>query len=169
MNTTAVKGSPDGTSPLRRHALWLILIGLIVAAVVIAAVIVFSSDSSGVADRQQQATLQRVCGEWSGISAPELGTSSASAACSAMADWMDQQLRNGRMTGPTMWGSATALGSTCREWMDTGSRASISTSTSPRWCSEMVSWMKQHIGNWNDWMMHGNMMDADSGVYGSAT
>jgi hypothetical protein len=163
MTTTALKDSPDGTSPFRRHALWLILIGLVVAAVVIAAVILFSSDSSGVADRQQLASVQRVCGEWSGNSAPRLGTSSASATCSGMADWMDQQLRNGQMTGPTMWGSATALGSTCREWMDTDSRASISTTASPGWCSEMVSWMKQHIGNWNGWMMHGNMMGTDSG------
>lgn len=151
--------TPGGTSPVRRHALWLILIGLVVAALVLAAVIVFSGDSAGVPDRQQLASLQRVCGEWSGISAPRLGTSSASTACFVMADWMDQQLRNGQMTGPMMWGSPATMGSTCRQWMDTHSRASISTTASSGWCDEMVSWMEQHIGNWSDWMIHGNMME----------
>jgi hypothetical protein len=155
--TTALKESSDGTSPVRRHALWLILILLVVAALIIVGVIVFSSDSSGVSE-QQLASVQRVCGEWTGNSAPRLGTSSASTACSAMADWMDQQLRNGQMTGPMMWGGATTMGSTCRQWMDTDSRASISSTPSPGWCNQMVSWMEQHIGNWGNWMMNGNMM-----------
>jgi hypothetical protein len=155
--TTALKETPGGTSTGRRHALWLILILLAVAALIIVGVIVFSSDSSGVSE-QQLASVQRVCGEWSGNSAPRLGTSSASTACSTMADWMDQQLRNGKMTGPMMWGTATTMGSTCRQWMDTGSRASISTTPSPGWCNQMVSWMEQHVGDWGNWMMNGDMM-----------
>jgi hypothetical protein len=166
--TTALKEMSDGTSPVRRHALWLILILLAVATLIIVGVIVFSSDSSGVSE-QELASVQRVCGEWTGNSALSLGTSSASTACSAMADWMDQQLRNGKMTGPMMWGSATTMGSTCRQWMDTVSRASISTTPSPGWCNVMVSWMEQHIGNWSDWMMNGNMMGGDSAGYGSGT
>jgi hypothetical protein len=74
-----------------------------------------------------------------------------------MADWMGQQLQNGQMTGPMMWGSATTMDSVCRQWMGTDSRASISTTTSPGWCDDMVSWMERHIGNWDDWMMNGNM------------
>jgi hypothetical protein len=75
-----------------------------------------------------------------------------------MADWMDKQLRNGKMTGPMMWGSAPTMGSTCRQWMDTESRASISTTPSPGWCNQMVSWMEQHVGDWGNWMMNGSMM-----------
>jgi hypothetical protein len=158
MITTAQKGSPDGTSPAKRNTLWLIPIGLVVAAAVIIAVILFSSNGAGVTDRQQLASVQRVCGEWSGTSAPRLGTSSASTACAAMAGWMDQQLQNGQMTGPTMWGSPTTLDATCGEWVGTHSRAAISSAVSSSWCNEMVGWMQQHIGNWDDWMMHGNMM-----------
>jgi hypothetical protein len=151
--------APDGTSPVKRHAIWLIPICLVVVVLIIVGVIVFSSDSSGVADQQQQlASVQRVCKEWSGSSAAVLGTSSASAACSTMADWMDQQLRNGHMTGPMMWGSATTMDSVCRQWMDTASRASISTTASPGWCDDMVSWMEEHMGNWGDWMTSGTMM-----------
>jgi hypothetical protein len=75
-----------------------------------------------------------------------------------MAEWMDKQLQNGQTTGPAMWGSPTTLGSTCREWINTYSRDSISAAASPGWCNEMVGWMQEHIGNWDDWMMHGNMM-----------
>ncbi len=164
--TDTLKEKPDGTSPVKRHAIWLIPIGLAVVVLVVVGVIFFSSDSSGVTDQQQLASVQRVCKEWSGNSAASLGTSSASAACSTMADWMGQQLQNGQMTGPMMWGSATTMDSVCRQWMGTDSRASISTTASPGWCDDMVSWMERHIGNWDDWMMNGNlngnMMGGDS-------
>jgi hypothetical protein len=137
--------------------MWIIPIGLAVVVLIIVGVIFFSSDSSGVTDQQQLASVQQVCKEWSGNSAASLGTSSASAACLTMADWMGQRLQNGQMTGPMMWGSASSMNSVCRQWMDTGSRASISTTASPGWCDGMVSWMQQHVGNWDHWMMNGNM------------
>ena len=155
--TDTLKEKPDGTSPVKRHTIWLIPIGLAVVVLVVVGVIFFSSDSSGVTDQQQLASVQRVCKEWSGNSAASLGSSSASAACSTMADWMGQQLQNGQTTGPMMWGSATKMDSVCRQWMGTGSRASISTTASPGWCDDVVGWMEQHIGNWDDWMMNGNM------------
>jgi hypothetical protein len=79
-----------------------------------------------------------------------------------MADWMGQKLQSGHMTGPMMWGSATTMDSVCRQWMNTESRASLSTTASPGWCDAMVSQMQQHIGNWGDWMMNGNMMGGNS-------
>jgi hypothetical protein len=163
------KATPVGTSSIRRHGPWVILIGLVVAALVIVGFLIFSSDSSGVTDQQRLASVQRVCGEWTGNSAPRLGTSSASTACALMADWMDQQLRNGDMTGPMMWGSATTMGSTCRQWMRTQSGASITTPPSLGWCNNMVNWMEQHINNWDDWMMNGNMMGGASSGNGSGT
>jgi hypothetical protein len=155
--------APNGTSLVKRHAMWLIPIGLAVVVLIIIGIIFFSSDSSGVTDQQQLASVQRVCTEWAGRSASSLGSSSASAACSTMADWMGQQLQNRQMTGPMMWGSASSMDSVCRQWMNSGSRTSISTTASPGWCNDMVSWMQQHIGNWGDWMMNGNMMGGDSG------
>ena len=97
--TDTLTEATDGSSPVKRRAIWLIPIGLTVVVLIIAGVIVFSSDSSGVTDQQQLASVQRVCGEWSGSSAVSLGTSSASAACSTMAEWMGQQLHDGQMTG----------------------------------------------------------------------
>jgi hypothetical protein len=159
--------APEGSSSVKRRAIWLIPIGLAVVVLIIVGVIFFSSDSSGVTDQQQLASVRRVCTEWAGSSASTLGSSSASAACSTMADWMGQQLQNEQMTGPMMWGSAASMESACSQWMETDSRASISTTASPGWCNDLVSWMEQHIVNWSDWMMNGNMMGGDSAGYGS--
>jgi hypothetical protein len=75
-----------------------------------------------------------------------------------MTDWMGQQLRNGRMTGATMWGTATTLQTTCRQWMAAGSGSTSGGPASPAWCGQMADWMAQHVGNWGNWMMNGNMM-----------
>ncbi len=149
-------------SAVKRHAIWLIPIALAVAVLAIVGLIVFSSDSSGVSDQRQLASLQRVCEQWSGTSAPMLGTSSASSACTTLTGWMNEQLQSGRMTGPMMWGTATAIGTTCRQWIGTDSRSSVSATVSPAWCDEMVGWMEHHIENWNDWMMNGSMMGGDA-------
>jgi hypothetical protein len=167
--TDTLNEVPDGTSSVRHHAIWLILIGLAVAVLVIIGVIVFTSGGSGVTAEQQLASVRHVCVQWSGNSAPRLGTNSASATCSTMAAWMNEQLRNGKMTGPMMWGTAAAMGATCRDWLNTESRASISASASSAWCDEMVGWMEQHIGNWDGWMMNGNMMGGDAAGNGSGT
>jgi hypothetical protein len=167
--TDTLNEVPDGTSSVRHHAMWVILIGLAVAVLVIIGVIVFTSDSSGVTVEQQLASVRHACLQWSGNSAPKLGTNSASATCSTMVDWMNQQLRNGQMTGPMMWSTATAMGATCRQWMSTSSRITISATASSAWCDEMVGWMEQHIGNWDGWMMNGNMMRGDAAGNGAGT
>ena len=146
---------------IRRHPLWLLAVGLAVAALVTVGVVVLggsSSSSKGAAADQQLASVQRACVDWTSNSAPSLGASSASVACTTMADWMTEQLHSGRMTGSMMWGSATTMGGTCRKWLGTDSRSSIASSAWPSWCDEMVSWMEQHIGNWDGWMMSGHMM-----------
>ncbi len=159
--TDALTEAPERSSPGRgRPTLWFIPIGLAILVLIIVGVIFLSGGSSGVTDQQQLASVQRACREWSGNSAASLGTSSASAACSTMADWMGQELQSGHMTGPMMWGSATTMDSVCRQWMGTDSRASVSTTSSPGWCDDMASWMEQHIGN--DSMMHSDMMGGDS-------
>ena len=95
---------PDGTSSVRHRTLWWILIGATVAVLVVIGVIVFSGGSSGVTGDQQLASVRQACAQWSGNSAPRLGADSASTACTTMADWMSEQLRDGQMTGPMMWG-----------------------------------------------------------------
>lgn len=122
-----------------------------------------SSSTATAASQQlasaQLASVQQSCQQWSGRSAPSLGQSSPSAAwCTTMTGWMGQQLRNGRMTGATMWGSATTLQATCQQWMAAGSGSTSGGMAFPAWCGQMADWMAQHVGNWGNWMTNGNMM-----------
>jgi hypothetical protein len=152
-------GPPE--APVRRHRTRVLAGGLLVVVLVVVGIIVFSaggSSSTSPVAEQQLASVQRVCERWSGSSAPSLDASSASFACTNLANWMTEQLRTGRMTASMMWDSPSAFGSTCRHWLATETQSSVSGTTSPEWCDEMVSWMEQHIGNWDDWMMHGTMM-----------
>jgi len=84
-----------------------------------------------------------------------LGHASAGASCISMSDWMTKHLSDGRLTGSMMWGSATALRSTCGQWMTTETSG---TADGNAWCDQMVTWMTQHVGNWDQWMMSSHMM-----------
>lgn len=163
---------PTATPPqrrARRSSTWLLAVGLVAILLVALGVgiVVFRGNdpsSTGNAASQQLASAQltsvrQSCEQWSGSSAPTLGNGSPSTAwCTAMTDWMGQQLRNGRMTGATMWGTATTLQTTCRQWMAAGSGSTSGGPASPAWCGQMADWMAQHVGNWGNWMMNGNMM-----------
>ena len=153
----ALTEAPHGASQVKRHAMWLIPVILAVVVLVVVGVIFFSSDSSvasPAATGVSAACLQRVVGELRRQPLEEF-------ASTGIRQWplgWSSSFRNGQMTGPMMWGSASSMDSVCRLWMDSGSRASISTTTSPGWCDGMVTWMQQHnIGNWDDWTMNGNM------------
>lgn len=73
-----------------------------------------------------------------------------------MTGWMRQELDQGHMTGPMMWGDPADLATTCRNWMsaDPGSPAGVD----PHACDDMVAWMASHAGDWGGWMMSGHMM-----------
>ncbi len=163
---------PTATPPqprARRRGTWLLAISVMATMLVALAIgiVVFrgnDSSSTGNAASQQLASaqltsVQQSCQQWSGSSAPTLGQGSPSAAwCTTMTDWMGQQLRNQRMTGATMWGSATTLQATCQQWMAAGSGSTSGGTASPAWCGQMANWMAQHVSNWGNWMMNGNMM-----------
>jgi hypothetical protein len=163
---------PTSTPPqprASRRSTWLLAVGLatIMLVAVSVGIMVFRSNNSsptGTAASQQLASaqltsVQQSCQQWSESSGPTLGSGSSSSAwCTTMTDWMGQQLRNGRMTGAMMWGSATTLQTTCQQWMATGSGSTSGGTASPAWCGQMADWMAQHVGNWDNWMMNGNMM-----------
>ena len=162
---------PTSTPPqprVRRWSTWLLAVGL-VAIVLVAlgvGIVVFrgnNSSSTGTAASQQLASaqltsVQQSCQQWAGASTPTVGNGSPSSAwCTTMTDWMGQQLRNERMTGAMMWGSATTLQTTCQQWM-AGSGSTSGGTASSAWCGQMANWMAQRVSNWGNWMMNGNMM-----------
>jgi hypothetical protein len=167
--TDTVRRTPQATLPQtkgKRRRMWLMALSMVVLAAgctrsaaisttttSAVAKTTTTNPSTGAIANQQLASVQQICQRWSGNVVPALGNDSASAACATMAEWMSQQLRNRRMTGPMMWGRPTAMRATCRQWM-----ATVFGTASAPWCDELVSWMEQHIGNWDSWMMNGNMM-----------
>ena len=163
---------PTSTPPqsrASRRSTWLLAVGLaaIMLVAVSVGVVVFrgnNSSSTGTAASQQLASaqltsVQQSCQQWAGASTPTVGNGSPSSAwCTTMTDWMGQQLRNERMTGAMMWGSATTLQTTCQQWMAAGSGSTSGETASPAWCGQMATWMAQHVGDWGNWMTSGNMM-----------
>jgi hypothetical protein len=131
-----------------------------VIAAVVAIAITLSDDTPSTTSLSaiQIAAIQKTCLQWSGGSAasPVSGGTSAGTACRSMTGWMDEQLHSGHMNGPVMWGNPTALGATCRQWMAAGPGSGETSSSA--WCDQMVAWMTQHVGNWDNWMMNGQMM-----------
>ena len=128
------------------------LAAAVLAAVTIGIVVTAGGSSAGA---QQLTSTQHACQQWTGTYAPSLGGAPAGGWCTAMTDWMRQQLRGGHMTGAMMWGDATAMRDTCRTWMSTGPAAA---GVSPRACNDMVAWMASHADNWGSWMMGGRVM-----------
>jgi hypothetical protein len=141
----------------RRGPVWLMaaLAAVVVVAAVAIGVVVTRGESS--AGAQQFTSTERACQQWTTGYTPARGGSAPTAGwCTAMTDWMRQQLHGGHLTGPMMWSDATSMRTTCRSWM---SSSSVATSgISPQACDDMVAWMGQHAGSWSGWMMTGHMM-----------
>ncbi|HVA75424.1 MAG TPA: hypothetical protein VNF71_12770, partial [Acidimicrobiales bacterium] len=97
-----VAGPPAPTSTAsRRRAIWLMagLAAAVLAAVTIGIVVTAGGSSAGA---QQLTSTQHACQQWTGTYAPSLGGAPAGGWCTAMTDWMRQQLRGGHMTGAMM-------------------------------------------------------------------
>lgn len=163
--TTETNDTPTTpTTPApRRPWLPLLLTGIavvIVAGAAIGIVIVRDDDSNDngtVAGTQQLASVQQACAQWrdaySGSSAP------SSSWCNDMVGWMTGQMNSGQMMGTMMWGDPDRMRDTCRQWMSTNPAGSGSALNTSAWCDQMVGWMTQNMGDWDDWMMNGSMMN----------
>jgi hypothetical protein len=168
--TNTMQTIPTSTPPQQRAWRRRTLLAFGLTAVMLVAfgmgIVIFrgnDASSTGTAASQQLASAQlasvtQSCQQWSGTSALAFGGgSSGTTRCTAMTDWMGQQLRNGSVTGAKMWGSAAALQATCEQWM-AGSGSASGGTAAPAWCGPMANWMSQHMGSWSSWMMNGNMM-----------
>jgi hypothetical protein len=144
---------------------WLIAstVALVVAVVVVGMVGASDDDSGGNVSSlgtQQLAAIQQACGQWqdgyAGSAVP------SSAWCDDMVGWMTDRIQHGQMMGSMMWGDPDQMLATCREWMASNPRVGGSTPEASAWCGQMVSWMTQHMGDWDHWdrgwMMNAPMM-----------
>ena len=145
--------TPTASAPRRPWLPWLLAaIGVIVvAAVAIGTVIARDDDGNNngaVTGSQKIANLQQACTQWhdtyAGPAAPPASW------CHAMTGWMNGQMNRGHMTGTMMWGDPDRMLDTCRQWMATDPPGAGSAQDAAAWCDQMVGWMTQHIGDWDD-------------------
>jgi hypothetical protein len=75
-----------------------------------------------------------------------------------MTDWMNGRMgqrQDGMMMGSMMWQDPDSMRDTCQQWMADNPTA---TNGSAEWCDQMVDWMGDHMGDWDQWMRDGPMM-----------
>lgn len=165
-DTPADPGSPAPSR--RRWSRWAVAggVALVIVVVVVAGwVLTRDDDDANQADTSQRiAATQAACQQWldsnsaSGSSAPDAGW------CGAMSSWMNDQVANGSMMGSMMWGSPQAMVNACQDWSTTTGESSA------RWCDQMVTWMSQHMGTWDDgqdWDDHMGDGHWDNGMMGN--
>ena len=138
---------------------WLI-VGILIAVAalfggVLIAIAVNDDDQPSYA-ADQIGWMRDSCQQWSGDYS---GNGPPDSWCASMADWMNSRLgqgsSNGMMMGPMMWQDPDSMRATCEHWMSTGPHTEGGDAQS--WCSQMVDWMSQEHGDWDNWM-NGPMM-----------
>lgn len=164
--------TPDqDTAPPPRTSTWKwiagVAVAVAVAAVAVAAFAIARDDdnagSDGPAlDSQRIAATQSACEQWLDDDTDPGGATPPQGWCTGMTGWMYDQMADGSMTGPMMWGNPQAMIDACRQWMATGpdgDDTATSGPTSTGWCDQMVGWMSQHMDNWDDWQDWDDHMD----------
>ena len=135
---------------------WPFVVAILVGVLAIALIGIFVANETstiGTSPTRQVAAIRQACDQW--------GTSdrtNSAAQCSAMADWMGQQVAEGHVTARMMWGDAAAMAGSCIDWADASSADSINGTAPAAWCDQMTSWIQGHVGSWDHWMTPGGMM-----------
>jgi hypothetical protein len=124
-----------------------------VVAVLTVGIAVFAigrnDNSSPPTATQQVAAARQACHQWFDSDTTASGGGPGSGWCDDMAEWMSGHMRGGRMMmGTGMWASPQAMRDVCVQAMGTGQGAN---GNATQWCDQMVDWMSQHRGNWDDW------------------
>jgi hypothetical protein len=129
--------------------------GVAVLVVGIAAFAVTRNDD----DRQPTATQQiaaarQGCQQWLNSDTTRTGPGPGADWCDDMAGWMSGHLGYGQMMmGGRMWASPAAMRDVCTRAMG-GTQTTAGNAA--QWCDQMVGWMTQHRGDWDDWHDNGN-------------
>jgi len=135
---------------------WPVVVAILIGVLVIALIgIVVANETStfGTPTARQVAAIRQACDQWE---ASDRANSPPD--CSSMADWMGQQVAEGHLTAPMMWGDAAALAGSCIGWADATSSEPVNGAGPAAWCDRMASWIQGHVGSWGNWIMPGGMM-----------
>lgn len=139
---------------------WLIgaiVVGVLVIAGIVGAVAVANNEETSDYAASQIGWMHQGCQQWSdsyqGAGRPD------DAWCNSMAGWMDgrmggSMMGQGQMMGSMMWQNPTNMRTTCEQWLADNPSAASGADASTR-CEQMVEWMDQNMGDWDNWMMNG--------------
>lgn len=166
-DATAVDPPPDAdTAAPRSSRRWLLIFGVVVAVLAIggvaAAVVIANNDDSPDDAAPQIGWMHQGCEQWADSYQGANGPNTAW--CNSMAGWMDGRMGNtqmmgqGEMMGSMMWQDPASMRTTCEQWMTANPNAAPTGADTTAWCGQMVDWMNQHMGGWDNWMMNGPMM-----------
>ena len=134
-----------------------LIVGVVVAVLVVFGgvliAIAVNDEDESTYGADQIGWMRDSCEQWAGDSS---GDGPPDAWCASMAAWMNDRLgegsSNGMMPGQMMWRDPDSMRATCEQWMST----SPDIEGGPQsWCRQMVDWMSQQHGDWDDWMMSG--------------
>lgn len=172
IDTSAHELATPATTASRRWQLaiaigaTIVLIGGVASAVVIA-----RRDTTPAYATPQVGWVSDSCQQWAATYPAETANRPTSDWCTSMAAWMNTRtgqgptapmMGQGQMMGPMMWRSPENMRATCQQWMTANPSAAPSGTDATAWCGQMVTWMTQHIGDWNGWMTNGPMMGRPS-------
>lgn len=157
----------DAQPPARTGWKWAagVAAAVAVVAIAVAAFAIAGDDgnngtSSQALDSQRIAATRGACQQWLDDYSSSSGATPPQGWCNNMTGWMYDQMANGSMMGPMMWGNPQAMIDACRQWMTTAPTGDTTATTRPTaWCDQMVRWMSQHMGNWDDWEDWDDHMD----------
>ena len=149
--------SPATSNVWKRTAI-LATLAAVVAVAALAFALTRDDGRSGTTDQalvsQRIAATQSACQQWLGSSGSTPGTPNTGW-CGAMGAWMSGQMTNGHMTSGA-WASPQSMVDACRQWSTTAT-STPSGADPTAWCQQMVTWMTQRMGGWNnsdDWDNH---------------
>jgi hypothetical protein len=135
------------------------VIALVAAAGIAAGTLIARDDDTvGASDAASQvAAVRGACESWLDSDTTQPGTANW---CTGMAEWMMRRVDRDGIGPEMMWGDPGRMGDACQQWMAASPRDGTEVDAE-RWCSSMVTWMGDHMGDWSgrvhwdDWMMHG--------------
>jgi hypothetical protein len=103
---------------------------------------------------QQIPVSYRVCQQRLDDYPPSTADGPVDGWCNDFGNWMFDQMSTGSMRRTMMWYGPAAMIDACHQWIGTppGSDATASNGASAtnRWCNQMITWMTEHMGDWDD-------------------
>ncbi len=157
-DATGTTPTPDETTPKRTKNRGMLIAGLVAGVVVLViGIAAFATTRDGDDPQptasEQVAVARQACQQW--LDSDNAPTGPGAGWCGDMAGWMSGHMGDDQMMmGRGMWASPEAMRDVCTRATSDSQNAH---GDPAQWCDQMVDWMGQHEGDWDD--LHHNWDD----------